>query len=59
MTRTRAGAGSSQEGNNGDLPPPPPPSVNEFFAQLLGSQRIMEETLRLIVKNMPHARQQQ
>jgi hypothetical protein len=48
MTHTRAGAGSSQESNHGDLPPPPPPSVNEFFAQFLGSQRTMEETLRLI-----------
>ena len=38
MTRTRARAGSSQEGNDGDLPPPPPPSANEFFAQFLGSQ---------------------
>ena len=48
MTRTHAGAGSSQEGNDGDLPPPPPPSANEFFAQFLGSQTTMEETLRLI-----------
>ena len=48
MTRTHAGAGSSQEGNDGDLPPLPPPSANEFFAQFLGSQRTMEETLRLI-----------
>ena len=30
MTRTRAGAGTSQGGNDGDLPPPPP-SMNEFF----------------------------
>jgi len=49
MTRTRVEAGSSQEGNDGDLPPPPPSSANEFFAQFLGSQRTMEETLRLIV----------
>ena len=56
MTRTCAGAGSSQEGNDGDLPPQPPPSANEFFAQFLGSQRTMEETLRLIVQNMARAR---
>ena len=48
MTRTHARAGNDQGGNDGDLPPPPPPSVNEFFAQFLGSQRTMEETLRLI-----------
>ena len=48
MTRTHAGAGSSQEGNDGVLPPLPPPSANEFFAQFLGSHRTMEETLRLI-----------
>ena len=59
MTRTHAGAGSSQEGNDGDLPPPPPPSANEFFAQFLGSQRTMEEILCLITQNMAHARQQQ
>ena len=59
MTRTHAGAGNSQEGNDGDLPPPPPPSVNEFFAQFLGSQRTMEETLRLIAQNMARAHQQQ
>ena len=59
MTRTHAGAGSSQEGNDGDLPPPPPPSANEFFAQFLGSQRTMEETLCLIAQNTAHARQQQ
>ena len=59
MTRTRARAGSSQEGIDGDLPPPPPPSANEFFAQFLGSQRTMEETLRLITQNMAHAHQQQ
>ena len=57
MTRTRARAGSSQEGNDGDLPPPSPLSANEFFAQFLGSQRTMEETLRLIAQNMAHARQ--
>jgi len=59
MTRTRARAGNSQEGNDGDLPPPPPPSANEFFAQFLGSQRTMEETLHLITQNMARARQQQ
>ena len=48
MTRTRARAGNNQEGNDGDLPTPPPLSVNEFFAQFLGSQRTMEETLCLI-----------
>ena len=58
MTRTRAGAGNSQGGNDGDLPPPPP-SSNEFFARFLGSQRTMEETLCLIAQNMAHARQQQ
>ena len=59
MTRTRAGAGNNHEGNDGDLPPPPPPSMNEFFAQFLGSQRTMEETLCLIEQNTAHARQQQ
>jgi len=59
MTRTRAGAGNSHEGNDGDLPPPPPPFAHEFFAQFLGSQRTMEETLRLIAQNMAHAHQQQ
>ena len=54
MTRTRAREGSSQEGNDGDLPPLPPPT-NEFFAQFLGSQRTIEETLRLIAQNMAHA----
>jgi len=48
MTRTHARAGNSQEGNDSDLPPPPSPSAKEFFAQFLGSQRTMEETLRLI-----------
>jgi len=55
MTRTRARASSSHEGNDGDLPPPPPPSAQEFFAQFLGSQRTMEETLRLIAQNTAHA----
>ena len=59
MTRIRAGASSSQEGNYDDLSPPPPPSTNEFFAQFLGSQRTMEETLRLIAQNMARAHQQQ
>ena len=58
MTHTHAGVDSSQEGNDGDLPPPPP-SANEFFAQFLGSQRTMEETLRLIAHNTSHAHQQQ
>ena len=51
MTRTRTRAGTSQGGNDGDLPPPPSPSANEFFAQFLGNQRAMEETLRLIAQN--------
>ena len=59
MTRTRARAASSQEGNDGDLPPPPPLSANEFFAQFLGGQRTMEETLCLIAQNTARARQQQ
>ena len=59
MTRTRAGAGNNQEGNDGDLPPPPPPFANEFFAQFLGSQRTMEEALRPIAQNMAHAHPQQ
>ena len=59
MTRTRAGAGTSQGGNDGDLPSLPPPSVNEFFAQFLGSQRTMEESLCLIAQNIARARQQQ
>ena len=59
MTRTCAGAGSSQESNDGDLPPSPPLSANEFFAQFLGSQRTMEETMCLIMQNMARARQQQ
>ena len=59
MTHTCAGAGSSQGGNDDDLPPPPPPSANEFFAQFLGSQRTMEEALRLITQYMAHAHPQQ
>ena len=59
MTRTRAGAGTSQGGNDGDLPPPPPPFMNEFFAQFLGSQKTKEETLSLIAQNTARARQQQ
>ena len=59
MTRTRAGAGSSHDGNGDDLPPPPPPSAQEFFAQFLGSQRTMEEALRLIAQNTAHGHPQQ
>ena len=59
MTRTRAGASSSHDGNDGDLPPPPPPPAQEFFAQFLGSQRTMEEALRLIAQNTAHAHPQQ
>ena len=58
MTHTRAGAGTSQGGNDGDFPPPPSPSTNEFFAQFLGNQRAMEETLRLIAQNTAHVGQQ-
>ena len=58
MTRTRAGAGTSQGGNDGDLPPPPSPSGNEFFAQFLGNQRAMEDTLCLIAQNTARAHQQ-
>ena len=58
MTCTRAGAGTSQGGNDGDLPPPPSPSTNEFFTQFLGNQRAMEDTLHLITQNTAHARQQ-
>ena len=58
MTCTHAGAGTSQGGNDGDLPPPPSPSANEFFAQFLGNQRAMEYTLRLIAQNTAHACQQ-
>ena len=56
MTLTHAGAGTSQDGNDGDLPPPPSPSANEFFAQLLGNQRAMEDTPHLITRNTAHAR---
>ena len=55
MTHTRTGAGTSQDGIDGDLPPPPPPSANEFFTQFLGNQRAMEETWRLIAQNTAHA----
>ena len=58
MTCTRTGAGTSPGGNDDDLPPPPPPSVNEFFAQFLGNQRAMEETLCLMAQNTARARQQ-
>ena len=58
MTRTRVGAGTSQGGNDSDLPPSPSPSTNEFLAQLLGNQRAMEDTLCLIAQNTAHARQQ-
>ena len=57
MTRTRAGAGSSHDGNGDDLPPPP--SAQEFFAQFLGSQRTMEEALRLIAQNTARGHPQQ
>ena len=57
MTRTRTGAGTSQRGNDDDLPPPPP-TANEFFAQFLGNQRAMEETLCHIAQNTACARQQ-
>jgi hypothetical protein len=50
MTRTRAGVGTSQDGNT-DLPPPPSPTVSELFAQLLGNQRAMEEMLRIIAQS--------
>ena len=56
MTHTHGGAGTSQGGNEGDLQPPPPPSTKEFFAQFLGNQRAMEETLHLIVQNTACAR---
>ena len=55
MTLTRAGASSSHDGNGDDLPPPPPLSAQEFFDQFLGSQRTMEEALRLIVQNTARA----
>jgi len=58
MTRTHTGEGTSQDGHDGDLPPPPPPSANEFFVQLLGNQRAMEETLRHIAQNTTHAYQE-
>ena len=56
MTRTHAGAGTSQGGNDDDLPPPSSPSANEFFTQFLGNQRPMEDTLRLIAQNIAHTR---
>ena len=58
MTRTRTGAGTSQGGNDDDLPPPPLPTANEFFAQFLGNQWAIEETLRHIEQNTARARQQ-
>ena len=57
MTHTRARVGTSQGGNDGDLPPPPSPSANEFFAQFLGNQRAMEDTLHLIAQNTTHTHQ--
>ena len=59
MTRTRAGASSSHDGNDDDLPPPPLPSAQEFFAQFLGSQRTMEEALCLIAQNTARCHPQQ
>ena len=58
MTRTHSRAGTSQDGNDGDLLPPPPPSANEFFTQFLGNQQAMEETLCLIVQNTACAHEQ-
>ena len=58
MTRTHAREGTSQGGNDGDLPPPSSSSMNEFFAQFLGNQRAMEDTLCLIAQNTTHVRQQ-
>ena len=57
MTRTRTRVGTSQGGNDGDLPPALPPSANEFFMQFLGNQRAMEETLCLIEHNTARAHQ--
>ena len=57
MTRTHARAGTSQGGNDGDLPPPPSPT-NVVFTQFLRNQRVMEDTLRLVTQNIAHARQQ-
>ena len=55
MTHTCTGAGNNQGGNNGDLPPL---SANEFYAQLMGNQRAMEDALRLIAQNTAHTHQQ-
>ena len=41
-----------------DIPNRPSISTNEFFAQFLGNQRAMEETLRLIMQNTAHTHQQ-
>ena len=57
MTHTHVGASNSHDGNDGDLPPPL--SAQEFFAQFLGSQRTMEEALRLIAQNTARAHPQQ
>ena len=57
MTHARTRASTSQGGNVDDLPPPPP-TANEFFAQFLGNQRAMDETLRHIAQNTSCARQQ-
>ena len=58
MTRTRDGAGTSQGGNDGDLPPSPSLFVNEFVVDFLGNQRAMEDTLCLIAQNTTHVCQQ-
>ena len=58
MTRTHARAGTSQGGNDGDLPPSPSLFVNEFVVDFLGNQRAMEDTLCLITWNTAHAHQQ-
>jgi len=48
MIRTCTGAGTSQGGNDDDLPPLPPPTMNEFFMQFQGNQQAIEETLHHI-----------
>ena len=53
MTPTRAGAGTSQGDNDGDLPPPPPPSANEFFAQFLGNSKQWKKHYASLCRILP------
>ena len=55
MTRTHGGAGTKRNGDD-DLPPPPHPTPTEMMAQLMETQRSMEEVLRGLMQNVGQGR---